>query len=79
MRTAMRKGRQAKAAAGRHAVGVYPYGYRPGGEGRERDAVPDEAEQRAVELIGRLRREGRSYRECVAALEEAGIPARRGR
>jgi DNA invertase Pin-like site-specific DNA recombinase len=75
----MRNGRLAKAAAGRHAVGVYPYGYRAGGEGRERDAVPDEAEQQAVELVGRMRREGRSYREITGALERDGIPPRSGR
>ena len=75
----MRKGRLAKAATGRHAVGVYPYGYRAGGEGRERDAVPDEAEQRAVDVIGRMRREGRSYREITGALERDGIPPRSGR
>jgi len=75
----MRKGRLAKAAAGKHAVGVYPYGYRAGGEGRDRDAVPDEAEQRAVDVIGRMRREGRSYREITAALERDGIPPRSGR
>jgi DNA invertase Pin-like site-specific DNA recombinase len=74
----MRKGREAKAAEGRHAVGVYPYGYKAGGEGH-RDAVPDEAEQQAVELVGRMRREGRSYREITAVLEGHGIPPRSGR
>ena len=75
----MRKGRLAKAAAGKHAVGTYPYGYRAGGEGRDRDAVPDAAEQQAVAVVGRMRREGRSYREITAALEAAGIAPRSGR
>lgn len=75
----MRKGRLAKAAEGRHAVGVYRYGYKAGGEGRDRDAVPDEDEQRAVDLIGRMRRDGRSYREIAAALAEQGCRPRSGR
>jgi DNA invertase Pin-like site-specific DNA recombinase len=75
----MRKGRLAKAAAGKHAVGVYPYGTQPGGEGRDRDAVPHEGEQAAVALIVRLRREGRSYRQVTAALDEAGMAPRNGR
>jgi DNA invertase Pin-like site-specific DNA recombinase len=75
----LKDGRAAKAAAGKHATGVYPYGYRAGGEGRNRDAVPDDAEQRAVSLITRLRSGGRSYREIIQALEEEGIPPRSGR
>jgi DNA invertase Pin-like site-specific DNA recombinase len=75
----MRDGRLAKAAAGKHAVGVYPYGSRAGGEGKDRDAVPHEGEQAAVALIVRLRREGKSYREITAALAEAGMAPRNGR
>lgn len=72
----MRKGRQAKAAAGKHAVGVYPFGTRAGGEGRERDAIPDEAEQRAAARIRELRAEGRSYRTIIATIEAEGIMPR---
>jgi DNA invertase Pin-like site-specific DNA recombinase len=72
----MRKGRQAKAAAGKHAVGIYPFGTKPGGEGRERDAVPDEAEQRAVARILELHQAGQSYRQIITAIEAEGIRPR---
>ena len=49
----MAEGRAAKAQAGRHAVGEYPFGYRGGGTGRDRDAVPDPAEQ--ATLVPHLR------------------------
>jgi DNA invertase Pin-like site-specific DNA recombinase len=72
----MRNGRLAKAAAGKHAVGVYPFGTRAGGEGRERDAVPDEAELRAAARISELRASGRSYRSIITAIEAEGIMPR---
>ncbi|MGO9294930.1 MAG: recombinase family protein [Streptosporangiaceae bacterium] len=73
----MQDGRKAKAAAGRHAVGAYPFGYRGAGAGRERDAAPDPAEQQAVALITGLHAAGRSYRQIIAALETAGLAPRR--
>jgi hypothetical protein len=42
----LRDGRLAKAAAGRKAVGDYPFGYLAMRKGRERDARPTEEEQR---------------------------------
>lgn len=73
----MRQGREAKAAAGKHAVGQYAFGYRGEGKGRARDAAPDPAEQAAVDRILRWRREGRSYREIAAALDRDGLKPRR--
>ncbi len=72
----MRSGRLAKAAAGKHAVGVYPFGTKAGGEGRERDAVPDEAELRAAARISELRASGQSYRQIIATIEAEGIMPR---
>jgi hypothetical protein len=61
----LRDGRLAKAAAGRKAVGDYPFGYAATGKGRDRDAGPIEAEQKAVARIvvfepGRDSKEGRA-------------------
>jgi DNA invertase Pin-like site-specific DNA recombinase len=68
----MRQGMLAKAAAGKHAVGQYAYGYHGIGKGKARDAGPNETEQAAVAEILRLRKQGRSYRQIAAALDEAG-------
>lgn len=73
----MRDGRRAKQLAGRHAVGQYAYGYRGDGKGRERDAAPDPNEQRTVAMIVAMRRDGRSYRQIAAALDEAELRPRR--
>ena len=73
----LRDGRLAKAAAGRKAVGDYPFGYAAIGKGRERDAEPTKAEQRAVARIVELRRAGRSYREIAKALDTEGRKPRR--
>jgi DNA invertase Pin-like site-specific DNA recombinase len=73
----LRDGRVAKAAAGRKAVGDYPFGYAATGKGRERDAGPAKAEQKAVVRIVELRRAGRSYREIAAALDTEGHKPRR--
>jgi len=72
----LRDGRATKAAKGKHAVGLYPYGSKGGGAGLDRDAVPDDAEQVAVQRIVALRTEGKSYREVCAALEADGIRPR---
>jgi DNA invertase Pin-like site-specific DNA recombinase len=73
----LRDGRFAKAAAGRKAVGDYPFGYGATGKGRDRDAGPIDAEQKAVARIVELRRAGRSYREIAAALDAEGHRPRR--
>jgi DNA invertase Pin-like site-specific DNA recombinase len=73
----LRDGRIAKTAAGRKAVGDYPFGYAATGKGRGRDSGPAEAEQKAVARIVELRRAGRSYREIAAALDGEGHKPRR--
>jgi DNA invertase Pin-like site-specific DNA recombinase len=72
----MRDGKRVKAAQGRHASGRYRYGYQGGGKGRDRDAVPVEQEQQAVARICALRRDGKSYRQIITALEAEGIRPR---
>ena len=76
-------GRRAKAASGRHAEGAYPYGYTGNGTGKARDKAPDADEQKGVDQIVELRREGNSYafsRKCstpkACTLDEqlAGLP-----
>lgn len=74
----LRDGRTAKAATGRKAVGAYPFGYRPMGQGRERDAMPDPTEVKVVRQILCLRANGGSYREIATALNEQGVPAKKG-
>jgi DNA invertase Pin-like site-specific DNA recombinase len=73
----LRDGRLAKAAAGRKAVGDYPFGYSGTGKGRERDVGPSAAEQKAGARIVELRRAGRSYREIATALDAEGHKPRR--
>jgi len=73
----MRQGMLAKAAAGRHAVGQYAYGYRGVGKGKSRDAGPDENEQRAVARILELRADGASYRQIAATLDAEGLRPRK--
>jgi DNA invertase Pin-like site-specific DNA recombinase len=76
----LRDGRKAKEASGKKATGIYAYGYRAGGKGRDRDAVPNGSEQEAVKRIMALRAEGKSYREIVTALEAEGLhPRKAGR
>ena len=73
----LRDGRLAKAAAGRKAVGDYPFGYSSTGKGRERDVGPSPTEQKALTRIVELRRAGRSYREIATALDAEGHKPRR--
>ncbi len=68
----MRDGRKAKAAAGRHSVGPYPFGYQGDGVGRERDAVPVRAEQPIIGRIVDLHAQGMPYREIVDILTAEG-------
>lgn len=73
----LRDGRKAKAATGKKAVGDYAYGYRGEGKGRDRDAVPDAAEQVAVARIVELRNAGQSFRQIASALDDQGLKPRR--
>lgn len=74
----LRDGRMAKAATGRKSVGSYAYGTRPGGVGRERDAVPDPVEARTVAYVLERRTEGATYREISEALNAQGVRTKRG-
>ena len=73
----MRDGRKYKAAQGKKAVGSYPYGYEGRGKGRDRDAAPRDDERPAIDIIMRLRSDGATYRDIVAALDSAGIAPRK--
>jgi DNA invertase Pin-like site-specific DNA recombinase len=72
----MRDGRLAKAAAGKHSVGVYRFGYAGAGEGKDRDAAPLDSEQATVQRIVTLRKDGLSYRRIISQLETEGITPR---
>jgi DNA invertase Pin-like site-specific DNA recombinase len=73
----MRDGRKAKDAEGRKSTGEYAFGYTAGGKGRDRDAVPDEAEQVAVRRIVALRTAGTPYRAIAETLDAEGLKPRR--
>ena len=73
----LRDGRKAKAAAGRHAVGDYKYGTQRVGDGRVRDAGPQETELAAIARIVELRDAGASYREIATTLDAEGHRPRR--
>ena len=70
----MRAGRQRKAEAGGYAYGAPPFGY--AAAGRALHALGEERD--VVELIGRLRAEGRSLRAIAAQLDALGLPTKRG-
>lgn len=72
----LRDGRRAKAAEGKHAVGIYPIGSQGTGKGKARDAGPNPAEQRAVDRIVALRRERKSYRQIIDVLQTEGYRPR---
>lgn len=58
------------------ALGHAPYGLRVGADGRTLEPNPDE--MRALDLMRRWHREGRTLRAIAAELDALGIPARRG-
>ncbi len=64
----LRDGRLAKAAAGRKAVGAYPFGSQGAGRGRSRDAAPRPEERKVVEVIVDARNNGMTYRQIVRLL-----------
>lgn len=73
----LRDGRKAKAAAGKHSVGEYAYGYTGTGKGRDQDAGPEADEQVAVSRIVELREAGESYRSIASTLDAEGHRPRR--
>lgn len=66
----MRAGMRIKAAQGRHATGIYPFGYRGHHEHRTVDKGPHELEQLTVARILELRADGATYREIAARLDQ---------
>lgn len=77
----LRDGRRAKAAAGGHATGSTPYGWRSGKRSTENPngaLVPIPAEQAALRRMAELRESGASTREIAAALTREGHPTKRG-
>jgi DNA invertase Pin-like site-specific DNA recombinase len=73
----LRDGRKEKAAQGRKATGAYAYGTRATGKGKQRDAGPDTAEQKALALMLKMRAAGASYPQICAELNSQGIKPRR--
>lgn len=66
----LRSGMRVKAGQGRHATGVYPFGYRAHRTAhRQLDKGPDEVEQPTVDRIIELRAAGESYRSIAARLD----------
>ncbi|MGH3725013.1 MAG: recombinase family protein [Mycobacterium sp.] len=77
----LRDGRRAKAAAGGHATGATPYGWRSARRSADNPAgalVPVQAEQAALERMRELRKAGHSTREIAGALTAEGHPTKRG-
>lgn len=77
----LRDGRRAKAAAGGHATGATPYGWRSAKRSAENPAgalVPVHAEQAALGRMRELREGGHSTREIAGVLTSEGHPTKRG-
>jgi DNA invertase Pin-like site-specific DNA recombinase len=74
IRMRLRAGRERKKLSGGFFAGTPPYGWRTTGG----KLAPIPAEQSALKLMRKLRREERSYREICEALTAAGIPTRLG-
>ena len=74
-RLRMRAGAEAKRAAGGHAAGRPPYGYRIAGGRLE----PNPEHERAIVIIRRRLRAGRSLRAVAAELDALELPSPGGR
>lgn len=77
----LRDGRRAKAAAGGHATGSTPYGWRSGKRGADNPngaLVPIPAEQAALRRMIDMRESGSSTREIAATLTAEDHPTKRG-
>ena len=77
----LRDGRRAKAAAGGHATGSTPYGWRSAKRSSENPAgalVPVPIEQTALTRMTELREAGESTRRIAAKLTAEGHPTKRG-
>lgn len=71
----MRKGREAKAAAGGYAGGAPKYGQMAS----NKSLVEVEDEQRIIRLVGDMRRDGMTLRQIATNLNEMCIPTKYGR
>lgn len=71
----MRKGREAKAAAGGYAGGAPKYGQMAS----NKSLVEVEDEQRVIHLVGDMRRDGMTLRQIATNLNEMCIPTKYGR
>jgi DNA invertase Pin-like site-specific DNA recombinase len=67
---------QAKKRLGQR-VGQVPYGFRVGDDGRT--LVPEDGEQRAIEIVHRVRATGISIRRVVGECERLGLVSRSGK
>lgn len=76
VRARMAAGTARKKANGGYAYGQPPYGWGSDGHG---NLVPVPAEQSQIDLMRALREAGTSYRGIVALLDQAQVPARRGK
>jgi DNA invertase Pin-like site-specific DNA recombinase len=70
----MKSGREVKAKRGGFAYGSPAYGQRA----ENRELVPDDAEAPTVARIMAMHQDGLSLRQIAAALNQDGIPAKRG-
>jgi DNA invertase Pin-like site-specific DNA recombinase len=70
----MRKGREAKAAAGGYAGGAPKFGKKAS----NKSLVEIPAEQRTIALARQMRTEGMTLRQCADRLNEMCIPTKRG-
>jgi DNA invertase Pin-like site-specific DNA recombinase len=75
IRLRMAAGKARKREAGGYAGGQPPFGYRAA----NRDLVPNLDEQRIVQRMRRMRRDGKSLRDIANKLNDDGIASRRGR
>lgn len=77
----LRDGRRAKAAAGGHAIGATPFGWRSGKRSADNPngaLVPIPAEQAALARMVALRDAGESTRSIAATLTAEKYPTKRG-
>lgn len=70
----MKSGRQLKAARGGFAYGSAPFGMMA----RDKELVPDAAEQVALARMRELRTDGKGYREIARTLDAEGVASKRG-
>lgn len=70
-----RNGKAAKAAQGGYVHGTPSYGF----DAVDKELQPNESEQKAIEVIRRHRKSGKSYGKVADYLNDQGIPTKRGK